>query len=35
MGRKAMEWRGGRIGRGEASKVDRDRVGDTGGERGG
>ena len=31
MGRKAMEWRGGRIGR----KVDRDRVGDTGGERGG
>ena len=32
MGRKAVEWRGGRIGRGEA---DRERVGDTGGERGG
>ena len=34
-GRKAMKWRGGRIGRGEALQVDRERVGDTGGEKGG
>ena len=30
-----MKWRGGRIGRGEALKVDKERVGDTGGETGG
>ena len=29
-----MKWRGGRIGRGEALQVDRERVGDAGGRKG-